>query len=162
MTVGNLLIMVTIIDNRSLGFPMYFCLASLSFIDTFCSADGVPSTITDFLHEKKTVSFQSYMPQVFVDHLFAGAEVILLVVVVYDQYVAICKHLHYLITLNQRVCVLMMLVAWTVGFLNSLIQFLCIYQLPFCGPSITDNFQCDMFPLLKLLALIATSLDYDS
>ena len=103
------------------------------------------------------------MPQVFVDHLFAGAEVILLVVVLYDQYVAICKHLHYLIILNWRVCVLMMmLVAWPVGFLHSLIQFLCIYQLPFCGPSITDSFQCNMFPLLKLLALIATSLDYDS
>ena len=154
--------MVTIIDSRSLGSPMYFSLASLSFIKTFCSTDIVPNTITDFFHEKKTVSFQSYMSQVFGDHLFAGVEVTLLLIVVYDRYVAICKPLHYLIILILRVCVLILLVARTVGFLHSLVQFLFIYQLPFCGPNVIDNFLCDMFPLLKLLALIATSLNYDS
>ena len=102
------------------------------------------------------------MSQVFGDHLFAGVEVTLLLIVVYDRYVAICKPLHYLIILILRVCVLILLVARTVGFLHSLVQFLFIYQLPFCGPNVIDNFLCDMFPLLKLLALIATSLNYDS
>ncbi|XP_040351790.1 olfactory receptor 4A15-like, partial [Herpailurus yagouaroundi] len=56
----------------------------------------------------------------------------------------------YLIIMNRRVCVLMLLVAWTGGFLHSLVQFFFIYQLPFCGPNVIDNFLCDMYPLLKL------------
>ncbi|XP_055283923.1 olfactory receptor 4A15-like [Moschus berezovskii] len=147
---GNLLIIVTIAASRSLGSPMYFFLAYLSFIVAVYSITVAPKMITDWFHEKKTISFQSCMTQIFIDHLFAGADVILPVVMAYDRYVAICKPLRYLIIMSRRVCVLMLLVAWTGGFLYSLVQLLFIYQLPFCGPNVIDNFLCDMYPFLKL------------
>ncbi|XP_008270860.3 olfactory receptor 4A15-like [Oryctolagus cuniculus] len=147
---GNLLIVVTIVFSQSLGSPMYLFLANLSFIDTVYATTIAPKMIVGLFYEKKTISFQACMTQVFLDHLFAGAEVILLVEMAYDRYVAICRPLHYLTIMNRRVCVLMLLVAWTVGFFHSLVQLLFVYQLPYCGPNVIDNFICDMYPLLKL------------
>ena len=141
------------------GFPYVLFLASLSFIDTIYSTIIAPKMITDFLHEKKTISFQSCMTQIFIDHLFSGAEVILLVVMAYDQYVAICKPLHYLIIMNQRACVLMLLVAWNGGILHSLVQFLLFISSLSVAPMslIISCVICTLY--WNLLALIPTSLD---
>ena len=81
---GNLLIMVTIAASRSLGSPMYFFLAYLSSIDPVYSTIIAPKMIINLLHEKKTIFFQNCVTQVFIDHLTAGAEVILLMVMAND------------------------------------------------------------------------------
>ena len=78
--VDNLLIVVTIEASRSLGFPMYFFLTYLSFIDTIYFTTIALKRIIDLFHEIKTISFQACLTQVFIDHLFSGAKVILLVV----------------------------------------------------------------------------------
>ena len=69
----------------------------------------------------------------------------------YDRYVAICKPLHYLVIMRQRVCVVLLLVSFVGGFLHSVIQVSTVYGLPFCGPNVVDHFMCHMFPLLKLV-----------
>ncbi|XP_036114750.1 olfactory receptor 4A15-like [Molossus molossus] len=148
--VGNLLIVVTVMVSSTLDAPMYFFLGYLSFMDAVYSTTVTPNMIMDFLYEKKTISFQACMSQLFIGHLFGGAENILLVVMAYDRYVAICKPLHYLIIMNQRVCVVLLLISWVGGFLHAVVQLLFVYNLPFCGPNVIDHFICDMYPLLKL------------
>lgn len=73
----------------------------------------------------------------------------LLVVRGCDCYVAICKHLHYLTNKNQWVCVLLVLLSCVGGFPHDVVQLLFIYNLPFCGPNVTDHFIYDMYTLLK-------------
>lgn len=70
-------------------------------MDAFYSTIVTPNVIIDLLCETKTISFQDCMTQLLVGHLLGGAEILLLVVMAYDLYVAICKHLYYLIIMNQ-------------------------------------------------------------
>ncbi|XP_076997227.1 olfactory receptor 4A47-like isoform X1 [Tamandua tetradactyla] len=147
---GNSVIVVTVTVSKSLDSPMYVFLAGLSFIDIMYASVFSPKLILSLFFGQNTISFQACMIQLFMEHLFAGSEVFLLLVMAYDRYVAICKPLHYLIIMRQWVCVMLLTVSLTVGLLHSVIQLSSLYGLTFCGPNIIDHFLCDMYPLLKL------------
>ncbi|XP_052037618.1 olfactory receptor 4C45-like [Apodemus sylvaticus] len=147
---GNMLISVTIFISPALATPMYFFLSYLSIIDGFYSSSIVPKMIYDLISEKSTISFNGCMTQLFAEHFFAAAEIILLISMAYDRYVAICKPLHYMTIMNQKVCIFLVVAAGILGFVHGMIQTMFIAQLPFCGPNTINHFICDLIPLLEL------------
>ena len=148
--VRNVLIIVTIITSPLLGYPMCYFLAHLSFTDACYTCVNTPKMIIDSFYEKKTSPFNECITQVFGEHISAGADVILLTVMAYNCYMAICKPLQYTTIMDQQLCALLMGVAWVGGIIHSTRQLLFIIRLPFHGPNVIDHFMCDLNPLLNL------------
>ncbi|XP_039729262.1 olfactory receptor 4K3-like [Pteropus medius] len=150
---GNIFIVLLIISDLHLHSPMYFLLANLSFIDFCLSSVTTPKMITDFLKEKKTISFGGCMCQVFFGHFLGGGEMVLLVSMAYDRYVAICKPLHYSSIMNRQTCIGLVMTSWIIGFVHSISQLSMIINLPFCGPRELDSFFCDIPLVIKLACM---------
>ncbi|XP_065801960.1 olfactory receptor 4C5-like [Muntiacus reevesi] len=149
---------VTVATSRASGSPMYFFLSFLSFIDCCCSSTMAPKMILDLLAQKKAISFSGCMTQLFAEHFSGGVEILLLMVRACDRHVAICKPVQHTISVNRQVRGLLVTTAWVRGFLHALFQIIFLVWLSFCGPSVTDHFICDLFPLLNSPAPPLTSL----
>ncbi|KAF7480523.1 olfactory receptor 4B1 [Marmota monax] len=148
--VGNGLIVVTVSVSKSLHSPMYFFLGYLSLVEICYSSTVVPKFITDLLAKVKTISLKGCLAQIFFFHFFGVTEILLLVVMAYDRYVAICKPLHYMNIMSRQLCHMLVAGSWLGGFIHSMMQVLVTVPLPFCGPNVMDHYFCDLQPLFKL------------
>uniref|UniRef100_A0A4X2K5Y3 Olfactory receptor n=1 Tax=Vombatus ursinus TaxID=29139 RepID=A0A4X2K5Y3_VOMUR len=148
---GNcLIILMVTLDSRLRSIPMYFLLANLSFLDIILSTVTLPKMIIDFFRERKTITLWGCMAQIFLAHLLGGSEMILLIVMAVDRYVAICKPLYYTTIMNHQILVGSVLLSWTVGFVHTMSQMAFMVNLPFCGPNVIDDVFCDLPLVLKL------------
>ncbi|XP_072613453.1 olfactory receptor 4P4-like [Vulpes vulpes] len=150
LLVGNLLILVSIRCSPLFHQPMYYFLSHLSTLDICYTSSVTPKLIADLLVERKAISYGNCMLQVFAMHFFGMIEVLILIVMAFDRYAAICKPLHYLLIMNRTRCNLLVLAAWAGGAVHSFPQFCMVIRLPFCGPNEIDHYFCDIFPLLKV------------
>ncbi|XP_077635166.1 olfactory receptor 4K2 isoform X2 [Crocuta crocuta] len=153
--VGNSLIVITVIADSHLHSPMYFLLTNLSIIDMSLASFATPKMITDYLTGHKTISFDGCITQIFFLHLFTGTEIILLMAMSLDRYIAICKPLRYTSIIRPWVCAALVLASWVVGVMHSMSQVIFALTLPFCGPNEVDSFFCDL-PVVFQLACVDT------
>ncbi|KAM5273441.1 olfactory receptor 4D2 [Ctenodactylus gundi] len=157
---GNLLIIVTVTSDPRLHTPMYFLLRNLAVIDLCFSSVTAPKMLVDFLSEKKTISFQGCMVQIFFFHFLGGAMVFFLSVMAYDRLVAISRPLHYVTIMSNQLCAGLVATAWVGGFIHSIVQLSLMLPLPFCGPNILDNFYCDVPQVLRLACTDTSVLEF--
>lgn len=90
------------------------------------------------------------MAQIFLLHIFAGGEMMLLAAMAYDRYVAICKPLHYATIMNLCKCTGLVVGSWVIGVMHALSQLAFTVNLSFCGPNIVDSYYCDLTLVIKL------------
>ncbi|XP_055283013.1 olfactory receptor 13C7-like [Moschus berezovskii] len=147
---GNgVLILVTVSDSR-LHTPMYFFLGNLSFLDICYTTSSVPLVLDGFLTPRKTIPFSACAIQMFLSFAMGATECVLLGMMAFDRYMAICNPLRYPMVMRKAVYVPMAASSWLAGGANSLVQISLAVQLPFCGDNVINHFICEILAVLKL------------
>ncbi|XP_053319958.1 olfactory receptor 6B1-like [Spea bombifrons] len=147
---GNLLIIWLVVSNKALHSPMYFFLTHLSLCDTFLTLCIVPEALWLIWHGGGTMSFLRCIVQFDCFACSEASECLLLSVMAYDRYLAICYPLHYNYLMNPVLCRTLVSISWLLSFFAVLTDTVSITQLQFCGPNTIDHFFCDFAPILEL------------
>ncbi|XP_054849691.1 olfactory receptor 5V1-like [Eublepharis macularius] len=147
---GNGLILATAFLDSSLHTPMYYFIRHLSFLDMCYTSVTVPHVLKNLLIESKAISFQGCLAQLYFLVAFVGVECLLLAVMAYDRYVAICHPLTYTLFMNRTLCAQLVVASWACGLLNSVLHTAMTSLLPFCASRKLDHLFCDVPQLLKL------------
>ncbi|XP_067386612.1 olfactory receptor 6N1-like [Emydura macquarii macquarii] len=147
---ANTLIVVLVVIDRHLHTPMYFLLGNLSCLETCSICIILPRMLANLLTGDRTISVSGCFTQLYVYGFLVGTECYLLAAMSYDQYLAICKPLHYSIFMNPRFCLQLAAGSWLNGCLAPAIFLFFLSQLIFCGPNKIDLFYCDSIPLMEL------------
>ncbi|CAD7686704.1 unnamed protein product [Nyctereutes procyonoides] len=147
---GNILMIIVITLDARLHSPMYFFLKNLSFVDLCYSSVIAPNAMANFFSSSKVITFAGCATQFFFFSLLATTEGILLGVMAYDRFMAICNPLSYPITMCQSACTHLVLGAYCGGCFNSVVQTSFTFHLPFCSSNHINHFFCDVPPLLQI------------
>lgn len=147
---GNGTIILLSRTDPRLHTPMYFFLSNLSFMDLCLTTCTVPQTLANLQGRDKTISYGGCVTQLLIALGLGGVECVLLAVMAYDRYAAVCRPLHYLAVVHPQLCLRLVLTAWLTGFGNSALQTALTMTLPLCGRHRVDHFFCEVPAMLKL------------
>nr|XP_004447580.4 olfactory receptor 13A1-like [Dasypus novemcinctus] len=155
---GNCLILMAIYLNSALHTPMYFFLTNLAILDVTCISTVIPKLLENLVNKGNTISYGGCMTQLFFLSWILGAELLLLTVMAYDRYVAICQPLHYHTLMSRFICAGLAGSVWAVSGVDSSVHTGLMAQLNFCRPNQIHHFVCEI-PTLLLLACGSTHLN---
>ncbi|MBZ3884079.1 Olfactory receptor 7A17 [Sciurus carolinensis] len=147
---GNLLIILATISDAHLHTPMYFFLSNLSFVDICFTSTTVPKMLVNIETQSKVISYAGCITQIYFFAIFVVLDNLLLAVMAYDRYVAICHPLHYMAIMNHRLCGLLVLASWITSALNSLLHSLMVLRLSFYTDLEIPHFFCELNQVVHL------------
>ncbi|XP_007481800.2 olfactory receptor 10R2-like [Monodelphis domestica] len=147
---GNITTVTAIRLEHRLHTPMYYFLTVLSVSETFYTIVILPKMLLNLLSVLRTISFTNCAVQMFFFLGFAVTNCLLLGVMGYDRYAAICHPLRYPVLMSWRVCGQLSVFCGIAGFLLSLIMVNLVFSLPFCNSNKINHYFCDISPVIRL------------
>ncbi|XP_038617307.1 olfactory receptor 2G3-like [Tachyglossus aculeatus] len=148
--VGNTIIIVVSHLDPRLHTPLYFFLSHLSFVDLCLTTSIVPQLLWNLWRPSKAITVVGCAIQLYVSLALGSAECVLLTIMAFDRYAAVCRPLHYKSIMHPRFCHALAAVAWISGLGNSVIQSTITLQIPRCGHQHLTHFICEVPALIKL------------
>ncbi|XP_058141514.1 olfactory receptor 2T4-like [Dasypus novemcinctus] len=147
---GNTILILLICLNSQLHTAMYLLLSQLSDMDLILISTTISKMVTDFQMQRRSISEIGCGRQMLFYVAITGSESILLTLMSYNHYVAVCNPLRYSVVINSSVCLQIAAFSWVVGFLNSLIHTVYTMHFSVCGSREIHHFFCEVPAVLKL------------
>lgn len=154
---GNAILLFLICIDSRLHTPMYFLLRQLSLLDVGFPLVTIPKMAANFLQGEGSISFGGCAAQMFFLMLLGVSEGVLLSLMSYDRYIAVCHPLHYPVLMRHQVCLFMVGTSWLSGVLVASIQTSITLHFPYCASHTVDHFFCELPALLKLSCVDTSS-----
>ncbi|KAM8932573.1 olfactory receptor-like protein OLF3 [Lycaon pictus] len=154
---GNFLIILLIRLDSRLHTPMYFFLINLSLVDVSYATSIIPQMLAHLLAAHKAIPFVSCAAQLFFSLGLGGIEFVLLAVMAYDRYVAVCDPLRYSVIMHGGLCTRLAITSWVSGSMNSLMQTVITFQLPMCTNKYIDHISCELLAVVRLACVDTSS-----
>ncbi|KAM4834927.1 olfactory receptor 2G3-like [Thomomys bottae] len=156
---GNSTIILVSLLNPKLHTPMYFFLCNLSFLDLCFTTSIVPQMLWNLRGPEKTISYAGCVTQLYIALGLGSTECVLLSVMAYDRFNAICRPLHYGVIMHPERLQQLAAMAWISGFVESTVQTSLVFQLELCSHHRVDDFVCEEPALMKIACEDTTLLD---
>ncbi|MBZ3871632.1 Olfactory receptor 7E24 [Sciurus carolinensis] len=147
---GNLVMILAVSSDSHLHTPMYFFLSILSFVDICFVSIMAPKMIVDIQTQNRVISYVGCLTQMSLYAIFVYMDDMILTVMAYDRFVAICHPLHYQVIMNPRLCDFLTLVSFLLSLLDSQLHNLMILQITSFKDVEISSFFCDPSQLLNL------------
>ncbi|XP_047387792.1 olfactory receptor 18 [Sciurus carolinensis] len=147
---GNLLIILAVSSDSHLHTPMYFFLSNLSLTDISFTSTTVPKMIVDIQTHSRVISYAGCLTQMSFFMLFGCLDSLLLSVMAYDRFVAICHPLHYQVIMHPCLCGFLVLLSVLISLLVSQLHNSMVLQLTYFKNVEISHFFCDPSQLLNL------------
>ena len=147
---ANLVMIFLIHMDSHLYTPMYFFLSNLSLADIGLVSTTVPKMIVNIQTHSRVISYAGCLTQMSIFILFGCMDCLLLTVMAYDRFVAICHPLHYTVIMNPRLCCSLVLLSFCVSLLDSQVHNVIVLQVTCFKDVEISSFFCDPSQLLNL------------
>ncbi|NP_001375973.1 olfactory receptor 2W1 [Canis lupus baileyi] len=157
--VGNTAIIIASLLDSCLHTPMYFFLRNLSFLDLCFTTSIIPQMLVNLWGPDKTISYIGCVIQLYIYMWLGSTECLLLAVMSYDRFTAICKPLHYLIIMNPHFCLKIIITVWSISLANSVALCTLTLNLPRCGNNLLDHFLCELPAIVKIACIDTTTVE---
>ncbi|XP_020937887.1 olfactory receptor 1J4-like, partial [Sus scrofa] len=146
---GQLLIIMLIRLDPRLHTPMYFFFSHLALTDISFLSVMVLKMLMNMKTQDHSISYAGRVTQMYFFLFLACTDNLLLSVMAYDRYMAICHPLHYAMLMREELCLCLLAGSWLLSCASALTDTFLLAQLSFCANNIVPLF-CELADLLKL------------
>ncbi|KAM4038611.1 olfactory receptor 5p57-like [Anomaloglossus baeobatrachus] len=145
---GDLVISILVTKSHRLQYPMFYFLKHLSISELLFTTNITPNMLYIILKGGGFMSLAGCIIQLYIYTFFGTMESLILSLMSYDRYLAICNPLRYANMMNLQFCRRLVLSTWILSSISSLITIILFCQLKICGSNVIDHYFCDFAPLM--------------